>query len=379
MQPPPRLDLGNPPQKPQSQSMMPPPPHFPPPPYREEAAAPAQKKTGLARILPTIVTLSAFGGLALLAWFAYQEGKAPIVEEELPVIKAEEESYKRVPENPGGEEIPHTDKEVYNSFTSDKPLAEAKKAEPLPDAEQPIDRAFLKQFGESGDEGVENEAKQESVEFGKKAVAAAAAAATEEAPLEPKPLPLAKADEALPTPTPNTGGVEAVKEVAVEKPAQALADAAEKMIAAEPEKAEEPALPPIPKEAIKKVEAAKKPETEKKVAVLKKPEVTKKEVVKPATTVAPSPVKTAPVKMGKGPRVQLGAFRSEAEASREWKKMQAKYKTSLGNLSMMVQKVEIPNKGTMYRVQAGPLASKDAARTLCKKLVAAGQGCFIAK
>lgn len=359
MQPPPRLDLGNPPPKPQSQGMVPPPPHFPPPPYREEAAAPKPQKKGLARILPTIVTFSAFGGLALLAWFAYQEGKTPIVEEELPVIKAEEESYKRAPENPGGEEIPHTDKEVYNSFTSDKPLADAKKTEVMPDVEQPIDRAFLKQFGESGDEGVESEAKQESVEFGKK----------EEA-LEPKPLPLAKADEALPKPTPNTGGV---KEAVAEKPAQALADAAEKMIAAESKKLEEPALPPIPAEAIKKIEAAKKPEIEKKVAdvVAQK----KKEVVTPA----PTPVKMPPIKMGKGPLVQLGAFRSEAEAMREWKKMQAKYKTSLSMLSMMVQKVEIPNKGTMYRVQAGPLASKEAARTLCKKLVAAGQGCFIAK
>lgn len=371
MQPPPRLDLGNPPPKPQSQGMVPPPPHFPPPPYREEAAAPKPQKKGLARILPTIVTFSAFGGLALLAWFAYQEGKAPSAEEELPVIKAEEESYKRAPENPGGEEIPHTDKEVYNSFTSDKPLADAKKTEIMPDAEQPIDRAFLNQFGESAEEGAESEVKQESVEFGKKPA--------EEAVLEPKPLPLAKINEALP----NTVGVKAAaaaaeaamaaaKEKAAtspQKPAQALADAAEKMVAAnEPEKTTETPLPPIPAEVIKKVEAVKKPETEKKVAAAETPAPKKKETVAPA-----------PVKMGKEPRVQLGAFRSEAEANREWKKMQAKYKTSLGKLGMMVQKVEIPNKGTMYRLQAGPVASKDAARTLCKRLVAAGQGCFIAK
>lgn len=368
MQPPPRLDLGSPPPKPQSQGAVPPPPpHFPPPPYREEAAAPKPKKTGLARIFPSIVTLGAFGGLAILAWFAYQEGKHPVVEEELPLIKAEDESYKRAPENPGGEEIPHTDKEVYNSFTSDKPLAEAKKAEPIPDAEQPIDRAFLKQFGENGGEGLDSETKQESVEFGQKPAAAPAEA---DAPLEPKPLPLAKINEALP----NTGGVkeaaeaamiaakekvaeaaaEEVKDVPVQKAAQDLADAAEKLVAADAEKTEESALPPITKEVIKKVEAAKKPETEKKAA--------------PTAT-----------KVAKGIRVQLGAYRSEAEAKREWKKIQTKHKSLLGRVGMMVQQVDIPNKGTMYRLQAGPLASRDGARNMCKKLVAAGQGCFIAK
>lgn len=384
MQPPPRLDLGNPPPK-QPQvggAMPPPPPHFPPPPYREETE-PKPKKKGLARILPSIVTISAFGGLALLAWFAYQEGKHPVVEEELPVITADSESYKRAPENPGGEEIPHTDKEVYNSFTNDKPLDDTKKAAIIPDAEQPIDRAFLKQFGAGGDEEgiVDSEVKQESVEFGQKAAQALAEASataeavktTTEEVLEPKPLPLAKADEKLPVLTPNTGGVKTVEEaaqpfVAEEKPAQALADAAEKMVAAESETTEEAALPPIPKEVIKKVEEVKKPETAKKAEVVKKPQVEKKV--------------TAPKKQAKpasGIRVQLGAFRTEAEAAKDWKRMQQKYKSSLGKLSMMVQKVEIPNKGTMYRLQAGPLSSSDDARNLCKKLVAAGQGCFVAK
>jgi cell division septation protein DedD len=101
-----------------------------------------------------------------------------------------------------------------------------------------------------------------------------------------------------------------------------------------------------------------------------KKEVVKKEVAKkPAATAAKAT----------GLRVQLGAYRSDAEATREWKKAVAKHKTQLAGLKMMVQKVEIEGKGTMFRLQAGPVKSKDAAKVLCKELVAAGQGCFIAK
>ena len=332
MQPPPRLDLGNPPQ----------PPHFPPPPYREETPPVPRPKSRLAKILPTLITLTAFGGLAVLAWFAYQEGKNPTSEEEVPVIKADKEPFKHAPENPGGEEIPNADKEVYNSFTGDKPKADAKKAETMPDSERPIDRSFLKQFAGTGEDDASNPSKQEAIAFGDKKPEPKF---NPDAPLEAKPLPLAKGNEALPTP--NTGGVETVKKAPVAEEAPAAKPAAE---------AEENAAAPEAQEVVKKATVTKP--AKKAVAA--------KEAKKKAKIVG-------------GPRVQLGAYHSDAEATREWKKIHTKHKGLLANAHMVVQKVEIAGKGTLFRLQAGGLKSKEAAHVLCKKLVAAGQGCFIVK
>ena len=362
MQPPPRLDLGNP-----HQPHSAPPPHFPPPPYREEPTPAAKPKSRAAKLLPTIITLAAFGGLAVLAWFAYQEGKNPVSDNDVPVIKADQEPFKHAPDNADSEESPQADKEVYNSFTSDKPTAEVKKAQAIPDSERPIDRSFLKQFAGTGEDESNNPVKQEAVTFGDNKKPDAKA----DAPLEAKPLPLAKANEALPTP--NTGGVEVVK----------------KIEAAKEEKAAEH-KPVMDEAALKKAVEMMKPE-EESAAAPEKQVVKKSAVVKAQPTKAPAKTKTAakkeaavtkkPVAAAKlsGLRVQLGAYRSDAEASHEWKKAVAKHKAALAGLKMMVQKVEIEGKGTMFRLQAGPVKSKDAARALCKQLVAAGQGCFIAK
>lgn len=352
MQPPPRLDLGN-PQQPHSA----PPPHFPPPPYREEPPAPKKPKSGLAKILPTLITLAAFGGLAVLAWFAYQEGKNPVSEDEVPVIKADQEPFKHAPDNADSEDAPHAEKEVYNSFSSDKPAID-KKAQAMPDSERPIDRSFLKQFAGTGDDESSNP-KQEAVTFGDKKPDAKA-----DAPLEAKPLPLAKANEALPTP--NTGGVEVVKKMETAKEEHPpVADEAALKKAVDMMKPDEESAAVSEKQVVKKAAVVKAKPTAKAPA---KKDTAKKETAK----------KTVAAK-ATGLRVQLGAYRSDAEATHEWKKALAKHKTQLAGLKMMVQKVDIAGKGTMFRLQAGPVKSKDAARVLCKELVAAGQGCFIAK
>ncbi|KJV08924.1 hypothetical protein VZ95_14710, partial [Elstera litoralis] len=77
----------------------------------------------------------------------------------------------------------------------------------------------------------------------------------------------------------------------------------------------------------------------------------------------------------RGAKVQLGAVKSEAAASAEWAKLQ-KANPELANLSMSVAKVEIPNKGTYYRIQAGPVADGGS---VCAALKARGQDCLIVR
>ena len=79
-------------------------------------------------------------------------------------------------------------------------------------------------------------------------------------------------------------------------------------------------------------------------------------------------------------RVQVAAVRSSEAAYGGWQRLQAQHKDLLGKLKLTVQRVDLgPEKGVFYRVQAGPLADKAAARDLCAKLSLRRVGCLIVR
>lgn len=72
----------------------------------------------------------------------------------------------------------------------------------------------------------------------------------------------------------------------------------------------------------------------------------------------------------------MAAVSSQAAAESEWKRIQSRHTDLLGALSLNVQTVTLA-KGTFYRIQAGPLADRDAASTLCANLKAQNQDCLV--
>lgn len=79
-------------------------------------------------------------------------------------------------------------------------------------------------------------------------------------------------------------------------------------------------------------------------------------------------------------RVQVAAMRSSEAAYGGWQRLQAQHKDLLGKLKLTVQRVDLgPEKGVFYRVQAGPLADRAAARDLCTKLSLRRVGCLIVR
>ncbi|MBV9992259.1 MAG: SPOR domain-containing protein [Alphaproteobacteria bacterium] len=136
------------------------------------------------------------------------------------------------------------------------------------------------------------------------------------------------------------------------------------------------AAPPPP--AAKPVEAAPNPG-----AVASKPvEAAPKPVEaapKPAE-VAPKPVETAAAPAAAGAYVlQIGAYKSEAEADAAWSTYHGKHAGTLSGYAKSVKQVDLGPKGTWYRLRVGSFASKDAAAALCSKLTAEGGACFPAK
>jgi len=90
---------------------------------------------------------------------------------------------------------------------------------------------------------------------------------------------------------------------------------------------------------------------------------------------SPPPIKST---VGGSFRVQIGAFKNEGKARDVWRRAKASHAELLGALSLSIQKVKLPGKGTFHRVQGGPL-SKAQASLICRILKARKQDCMVKK
>jgi cell division septation protein DedD len=93
-----------------------------------------------------------------------------------------------------------------------------------------------------------------------------------------------------------------------------------------------------------------------------------------ATPPAPK-VSTAPIS---GAKIQLAAVSSEDAAQKEWDRLKKSSGGLLDSVSPSFVRATVGDK-VVYRIQAGPLASADAAADLCTKLKARNVGCFVAR
>jgi len=126
------------------------------------------------------------------------------------------------------------------------------------------------------------------------------------------------------------------------------------------------------------------------------PQATPQEIQKEVPQEAPkaSPAAVAPIKLAEpvkqaptpppaakavgGWAVQLGSFRSEADAQKGINIIQGKYKGMLDGLTPYIQRADL-EKGTFYRVMFVGLEDKIAASNLCAAFKQRGQGCLHVK
>src|SRR5262249_17473711 len=97
----------------------------------------------------------------------------------------------------------------------------------------------------------------------------------------------------------------------------------------------------------------------------------------PAKQAAPAKIAAAPAGAPRGPlRVQIAATKDEPSARAEFARLQKAHPDLLGNLSATMVKADLGDKGTFYRIQAGPIADKAQADKLCGQLKPLGIGCI---
>jgi len=287
--------------------------------------------------LMLVAIFAVAAALAGVIFFAYQQGREEGIRAAPPVLRADQSPEKAAPEDPGGMEIPHQDKQIFDRITDDTGADAAQNPVErlLPPPEEPIKRPVAPA----------------------PAPAATGAAPAASTPATPQSIP--------------TVSEPAASEPAASEPA-ASDTAAPESVASGPI-ASEPAPDPqtVPAEAAATPDAAADKTTDEtgriEVATLPAPA--------PAAEQAPAP---DPAAAGAGEwLVQVGAFRDAQAARAEWGKIAGKHPDILATRTADIQSVDLAERGIWYRLRASAFATQDEARAACARLKAAGTDCLV--
>jgi len=289
-----------------------------------------QTRSRLGRVT-LLLFLLAVALLGLVVLRAYQARTTEVTLQEVPVLKAESGPTRERPVEPGGMQVPHGGSAVFTDLEGgNEPVVE--RLLPPPEVPMPKPVAVVKMQG-----GIPlPPAMPDSI--------APAQAETEVAAVPPKL-----------TETPPI--VEAPKATEVPKTAEV---------------SKIPEAPKIPAEP--KLTGGTPPEASTALSAPNEPPGPGTPTTEMALT-AQLPAIANPVD---GYRVQLGSYRESGKASKAWEMALASAPKLLAPVNHFVFQADLgAGKGVFYRLQAGPLPSRDSADSLCKQLKVKKVDCYV--
>ena len=74
--------------------------------------------------------------------------------------------------------------------------------------------------------------------------------------------------------------------------------------------------------------------------------------------------------------LQLGSYKSEDEATKAWQDVREKNGDIIKDLTVKVKKTDMKDQGIFYRLQVGPVADDETAKTMCARFNDRKQNCF---
>lgn len=302
---------------------------IPPPPYAEgedpldgDSQARLQRMSRRGRVLPGLLVLAAIGAFVAIVWWAYSAAEQSETPTEIPVVEAEPGDEKVRPESEGGMEVPNRDKLIYEQLDAGEGEPEVERL--LPPPEEPLEPPAPPPVEAAPTESPSPESPP------------AATAIPETAGLTPPPPPQEIQPSELPA-----GEMPADESAAGESTGGATA-------------------------APDAVEPGAVPEAEPPA-----PEV-------PAPEAAPAPDTPTPAATAAGAfRIQLAAVKDESGARAEWERLQKAHAALLGDLHPTIERADLGDQGVFFRIQGGPLPSRDAAAGICDRLKQQGQACIV--
>ncbi|WP_448187717.1 SPOR domain-containing protein [Azospirillum sp. sgz301742] len=308
-----------------------------------------RRRRGLLALGASVVGIAAFAGVILYAYRGDRAGPdgGP------PVLEADATPTKLRPEQPGGMEVPHQDKLVFDRLNQSAKDDRPKVEHLLPPPEQPLPRPVV----------------------------------TPQVPAMPT-LPPPPAVAPLPSGSTTTvprGIPDDVMQPVVPQPPVQVQAGLPPALPAGGQSSQVASLPSVPPKAVPK---PPQPVTAPGALAPSKAAPTPPAAAAPGTApkaapAAPQPATAQPPKApaaatGGGFRIQLASVHSEAEAAAEWKRLAARHPDALGGLSMQVAKADLGEKGVFYRVQGGSV-DEARAKSICAQLKTQNVGCVVVR
>ena len=334
----------------------------------------AQKRgSGWFVLLLGVVVFALFGAVV---GYAYLRG-LPGIGGEPPLIQAEDGPYRTAPSDRGGIAVPNAKSSIVTVL---RPQNEPPRVERLLPAEP---AAPL----ESPEPETQDEAPVAALSAPEPAPAAVspmptpppdAAETTAGVPVPtapyPRSKPLAPGPSAEPAqPSAAIGALATVEPAAAPPVARAITPAPVEPEPAPPARAPaivtiEPAPPPPP--------AAAAPAASAPVASPPASTAGPQRLVRTAPAATPAPARSS-AGTGTGVyRLQLAAVRSEGGLTQAWADLRQRYPVALGGVNPQVERTDTTS-GPLFRLQAGPFTSREAAVDACGTIRSSGGQCFI--
>jgi hypothetical protein len=270
------------------------------------------------RLLPLLIVVVALGGFGGIVGYYYCAGSAVggvTAEAVAPLIKADQRPVRVRPDNPGGMEVPHQDKEIYDRVGNrGAPTPTAERL--LPPPETPLPRPQTPMALPQG--------------------GALASPAPPGAMAAAPPRPAG-------TPPPPQASVPPPPDVAPPPPGTVTSQAV----------IPPPAAPAAP------LPGTRAPAPSPSVA---------------AATPAPS----APSRPG-GSRVVLASVQSQPDAQREWERLRRAHSDALSGLAPEFVRTDLGDRGVFWRIYVGPAEAPGDAQARCAALKQRQVNCFVAR
>ncbi len=272
----------------------------------------------------TVVVAMAIVGVAgsgFATWLAYRAGANSGTNGAVPYVQADYDATKRLPDDPGGLDVPDRDKLVFENL-SGAPAGDGVE-HLLPPPEQPVARQ----------------------------------AADRTSPLLPDRMPAAVENEdgpAIAAAPPAAAPVATSLNVPTASETGPTAQSRPQAVAPSflP-----PTRPPAQSETV-----ASRPAPRQSVPV--------ETLLSAADQAAPQAGQSS------GWRIQLASLRQAGDADSAWAQLSQRHGGVLSLLTLHVQEARL-DAGTFYRIQAGPLAGRAEAGAACEALKANGQPCIV--
>ena len=326
------------------------------------------------RVIPAVIGLVTLSAFAAAVWLAYEQGVRRGLQLSPPVIRAEPGPVKIPPVAAGGLDVPNQDKEVFDVLVAEEPQERVEQLLPPPDEPLPAPEPEPQPAPPAGALEPAPVIEPEPVVEPEQQLAALGPGAEALAERPVADLAAAPQIEPAPEPAPPAGALQPAPVIEVEpQPAPAV----------EPEPAPEPdviVLTPQPSLALQ-------PNPDPDVIVLTPPPGVVAAAEPQPAPPPPPPPQPAPVEVAELPepddamlasfRIQLGSFRNRDAAMTHWASVLDRNGVVLDGLEPLVRTADLGDRGTFYRLQAGPIGSSIVAIALCDVLKASNVDCLV--